>query len=302
MSSKEKASKPSLKTDRYLAKPGKPFSLKKFATDEKHQPVGKEEGEKLLQENIETLSDLQEKLYANSRNSILLIFQAMDAAGKDSTIKHIMTGLNPAGVKVANFKVPNSTELSHNYFWRHTIALPGRGEIGIFNRSHYENVLVTKVHPEYILKESLPGIHSVEDVGKVFWEQRYKQIRRYEKNLAENGMTILKFFLNVSKEEQKERFIARIDDLAKNWKFSSADLGERALWSKYQDAYEEAISETSIEEAPWYVIPADDKWYMRLVVSQIIQETMEKLNLQFPTVSEEAKAALQEAKKILENE
>lgn len=295
-------SKPLIKTSHYLANPGKAFSLKKIPTDEKDRAITKAEGEALLKLNVEGLSELQEKLYAGSRHSVLIIFQAMDAAGKDSTLKNIMTGLNPSGVKVANFKVPSSTELDHDYFWRHYAELPGRGEIGIFNRSHYENVLVTKVHPEYILKENLPGIESVKDIGKEFWEQRYKQINRFERNLAENGMLILKFFLHVGKEEQKKRLLARIDDPAKNWKFAAADLDERALWDKYQQAYQDAIMHTSTDEVPWYIIPADDKWYMRLLVSTIIRTQVEALDLQFPAISQQTKAALQEAKKQLLNE
>jgi len=201
--------KSTVNTSSFLVDPEKKFSLKKFVTDVADKKTNKDEGEILLQQNIEAMSALQEKLYAGSRHSVLIIFQAMDAAGKDSTLKHIMTGLNPSGVKVANFKVPSSTELDHDYFWRHYMELPGRGEIGIFNRSHYENVLVTKVHPEYILKENLPGIDSVKNIGTKFWEQRYKQINRFEKNLTENGMLILKFFLHVSKEEQKKTLIGQ---------------------------------------------------------------------------------------------
>ena len=295
-------SKTLIKTSDYLAKPGKPFSLKKFPTDEEDRTITKEEGEALIKQNIEKLAELQEKLYAGNRHSVLIILQAMDAAGKDSTLKNVMTGLNPSGVKVANFKVPSSTELDHDYFWRHNAELPARGEIGIFNRSHYENVLVTKVHPEYILKENLPGIESVKDIGKEFWEQRYKQINRFEKTLAENGTLILKFFLHVGKEEQKKRLLARIDDPTKNWKFAAADLAERALWDKYQQAYQDAIEHTSVDEAPWYIIPADDKWYMRLLVSTVIRAELEALNLQFPVISQQTKAALQEAKKQLLNE
>ncbi len=299
---KESTIRSTIKTDRYLAQPGKSFSLKKFVSDEKDQGVSKEEGETLLQKNIDALSDLQERLYAGSQYSVLIVFQAMDAAGKDSTLKHVMTGLNPSGVKVANFKVPNSTEIKHDYFWRHYLALPARGEIGIFNRSHYENVLVTRVHPEYVLSENLPGIRSVKDIEPEFWEQRYKQIRRFEKNLAENGTLIIKFFLHVSKEEQKKRFLARIDETDKHWKFSAADLEERARWDDYQQAYQDAINATTIDEAPWYIIPADDKWYMQLAVSNVIRTSMEKLGLQFPSVAAEAEAALQEARKRLEKE
>jgi PPK2 family polyphosphate:nucleotide phosphotransferase len=304
MPSKTKTNPPAspIEAERYLAKPGKPISLGKFATDEKNRTIDKEQGEALLKENIEVLSDLQEKLYAGSRWSVLVVFQAMDAAGKDSTLKHVMSGLNPAGVKVANFKTPSSTELDHDYFWRHYLALPGRGEIGIFNRSHYENVLITRVHPEYILKENLPGIDGVENITDVFWQQRFKQIRRFENNLSENGMLIIKFFLHVSKDEQKKRFLARIADPAKHWKFAAADIDERAHWEEYQKAYQEAIEATSTEEAPWYIIPADDKWYMQLVVSSILRTHLEKLNLQFPASSPKNEATLQAAKQRLESE
>jgi PPK2 family polyphosphate:nucleotide phosphotransferase len=226
----------------------------------------------------------------------LIIFQAMDAAGKDGAVKHIMSGFNPLGVKVYSFKAPNSHELDHDYFWRHQLALPARGEIAIHNRSHYENVLVTKVHPEFVLAENIPGIDSVEDIDKKFWEQRYKQIRRFEKNLTDNGMIILKFFLNVSKKEQKKRFLERIDDPSKNWKFSLSDLKERGFWDDYQKAYEEALSATSTEYAPWFVIPADDKWYARLSIAAIIYREFEKLEFSYPTVSEKQKEELQKAK------
>jgi PPK2 family polyphosphate:nucleotide phosphotransferase len=239
---------------------------------------------------------MQDKLYAEGKKSILLIFQAMDAAGKDSTVKHIMTGLNPQGVKVTSFKVPTKLEQSHDYLWRHYVALPAAGEIGIFNRSHYENVLVTRVHPEYILSESLSEIENVKQINQKFWNKRFDQINNFEKHLSDNGTLILKFFLHVSKKEQKRRFIERIDDPSKNWKFAVGDLKERAHWKDYRQAYEDMLSNTSTKNAPWFVIPADDKWFMRLIVGKIILSEFEKLKLRYPTVSLEQKEALEQAK------
>ena len=206
------------------------------------------------------------------------------------------------GVKVYSFKAPNSHELDHDYFWRHQLALPARGEIAIHNRSHYENVLVTKVHPEYVLNENIPGIDSLDKIDKEFWKQRYKQIRRFEKNLSDNGTIILKFFLHVSKKEQKKRFLERIDDPSKNWKFSLSDLKERGFWKDYQKAYEEALSATSTEYAPWFVIPADDKWFARLAIAAVIYRQFGKLNLSYPVVSEQQKEELQKAKLKLMSE
>jgi PPK2 family polyphosphate:nucleotide phosphotransferase len=226
----------------------------------------------------------------------------MDAAGKDSAIKHIMSGFNPQGVKVYSFKAPNSHELDHDYFWRHSLALPARGEIAIHNRSHYENVLVTRVHPEYILGEQIPGTDSLEKIDKNFWENRFEQINRFEKNLSENGMVILKFFLHLSKKEQRKRFISRIDDASKNWKFSSADLKERGFWDEYQTAYEAAISATSKEHAPWFIIPADDKWFARLAIATVISKYFEQLDLRYPTLNDAQQAELQKAKVQLMNE
>lgn len=220
----------------------------------------------------------------------------MDAAGKDGAIKHIMSGFNPIGVKVQSFKAPTAHELDHDYFWRHQLALPPRGEIAIHNRSHYENVLVTKVHPEWILNENIPGIDSIKKIDDKFWEQRYKQIRRFEKNLTDNGMIILKFFLHVSKKEQKKRFLERIEDPNKNWKFSLSDLKERAFWDNYQEAYSQALSATSTEYAPWFVVPADDKWFARLAIAAIITRQFAKLDLSYPTVSQAQKEELQKAK------
>ncbi|MEO8665126.1 MAG: PPK2 family polyphosphate kinase, partial [Ignavibacteria bacterium] len=232
----------------------------------------------------------------------LVIFQGMDTAGKDGAVKHIMSGLNPTGVMVHSFKVPTITELEHDYFWRHYIDLPARGMIGIFNRSHYENVLVTKVHPEFILKENLPYINKVEDITPEFWKQRYKQINRFEKNLVQNGTVILKFFLHLSQKEQRKRFLERIDDPKKNWKFSAGDAKERAFWKDYQTVYEEVFSNTSTECAPWFIIPADDKWFTRLAIAEILDDRFEALKLNYPEVSDDVKAQLEVVKQQLLDE
>ncbi len=279
-----------------LVKPGKNIRMKDFDTRYKGKGLNKKESESLLEEGRKHLAEIQDKLYAHNRYSVLIIFQAMDAAGKDGAVKHIMSGFNPLGVKVYSFKAPNSHELDHDFFWRHELALPARGEIAIHNRSHYENVLVTKVHPEFILGENIPGVESLKKIDKAFWEGRYKQIRRFEKNLTDNGMIIMKFFLNVSKKEQKKRFLERIDDKSKNWKFSLGDLKERGHWDNYQKAYEEAISATSTDSAPWFIIPADDKWYARLAIASVIYRQFEKLKFSYPVVSEAQREELQRAK------
>lgn len=285
------------------AKEGKKVSLKKgFHTDYENKMFSKEEGEKLLQDSIKNLAKMQDKLYASDKYSVLIVLQAMDAAGKDGAVKHVMSGLNPQGVKVCSFKTPSKEELDHDYFWRHYKELPGRGEIGIFNRSHYENVLVTKVHPEYLLNEKLPDINSPKDADKKFWANRYKQINRFEKNLTENGTIILKFFLHVSKEEQKKRFLDRINDPSKNWKFSLADAQERKHWEAYQSAYEELLSATSTSYAPWFVLPADDKWFTRLCLGAVVFNEFEKLKLKYPEVNAEQKKQLQLAKQELMKE
>jgi len=276
--------------------------MRDFNTDNNQKLINKKEGELLLQSGIKNLAKMQDKLYAHDEYSVLVVFQAMDAAGKDGSIKHVLSGLNPQGVKVASFKVPTSTELDHDYFWRHYKELPSRGEIGIFNRSHYENVLVTKVHPEYILNEKLPNINTIKDVDAKFWKNRYEQINRFEKNLCENGTIIIKIFLHVSKDEQKKRFLDRIDSPEKNWKFSVADAKERTYWDEYMKAYEDMLSATSTDYAPWYVVPADDKWFSRLCVTGIITEHFENLKFDYPKVSKEQLAKLQEVKAALLNE
>jgi PPK2 family polyphosphate:nucleotide phosphotransferase len=287
----------------FLVKPkAKNFKLSDYETKYKGKTLTREDSEIMLETGRKHLAEIQDKLYAHNRYSVLIIFQAMDAAGKDGAVKHIMSGFNPLGVRVYSFKAPTSNELDHDYFWRHTLALPGRGEIAIHNRSHYENVLVTRVHPEYLLKENIPQISAVKDVDNKFWKMRFKQIRRYEKTLADNGTVILKFFLNVSKKEQKKRFLERIDDPTKNWKFSLADLKERGYWDEYQRAYTEAIAATSTDFAPWFVIPADDKWYARLAIASIIYREFEKLDLYYPHVDEGQKAELQKARLQLMSE
>lgn len=288
-------------TKKYLAVGGDKFSLKNFSTTYNghlDKSTGKEELERVKEE----LKEYQEMLYAADSVSLLIIFQAMDAAGKDSAIEHVMSGLNPQGCQVYSFKTPNSEEYSHDFLWRHYKALPERGRIGIHNRSHYENVLVCKVHPEYILSENIPGYNDVKKIDKQFWNDRYESIRNFEKHLIANGTVVIKFFLHVSKDEQKQRFLDRIEDPSKNWKFSAADLKERALWSEYMSAYEKAIQETSTKDAPWYVIPADKKWYARLAISQIIQETLEKLNISYPVLPKAEADQLQTIKEQLISE
>ncbi len=285
--------------EKYRIPEGKPVSLKDWPTDDEDKGVTKAEGERLLNSDILKLTDLQQKLYSDNRYSILIVFQAMDAAGKDSVIKHVMSGLNPQGVNVTSFKTPTRQELDHDFLWRHYIALPARGMVGIFNRSHYENVLVTRVHPEYLLKEQLPGINKPEDIDKSFWERRFKEINHFEKTLVENGTVILKFHLHVSKKEQKKRFLERIDDPVKNWKFSSADLNERVLWKDYRKAYEEMLEQTSRDAAPWFTVPADDKWFTRLVIANIIVNELGKLDLRYPVLNAQQKIALAKAKEDL---
>ncbi|CEJ71033.1 Polyphosphate kinase 2 (PPK2) [Chryseobacterium oranimense G311] len=275
------------------------FSIKKTSTEYKGK-LTKEEGEQLLIAEKEKLRELQEKLYADGSQSLLVILQAMDAAGKDSLIEHVFGGVNPQGCNVTSFKTPSTKEYSHDFLWRHYLALPQKGMIGIFNRSHYESVLVCKVHPEYNLSEKTWS--SVKDFDAKFWENRYESIRNFEKHLSQNGTTVVKIFLNVSKDEQKKRLLDRINEQEKNWKFSAGDLPERALFPEYMDAYETAINETSKDYAPWYVLPADNKWFARVAAIQIIIDTLEKMNLKYPQLGEKEKAELAEAKKTLESE
>ena len=286
---------------KFLATPDSKISLKDHATDYTGKLSSKDEGKDVQKENLKQLKDLQEMLYAYNRYSVLLIFQAMDAAGKDSTIEHVMSGVNPQGCQVFSFKKPSANELEHDFLWRTYRALPERGRIGIFNRSYYEEVLVTRVHPEYIVGQRLPGIDRVNDVNEDLWQSRYRSINEMERHLTANGTVILKFFLNVSKDEQKNRFLRRINRPEKNWKFTMNDVEERKYWDDYQHAFEQAINHTSTEHAPWHIIPADRKWFMRAAVSEIIVDKLQSLDMRYPKVTGKQKANLQKAKETFEN-
>lgn len=282
---------------KFLVKPSKQFDLNKFKTDYTADIESKEIAEKLLNKNIKLMTELQDKLYAQNKYSLLIIFQAMDAAGKDGTIKHVMSGLNPQGTQVYSFKQPSKEELDHGYLWRIQKVVPERGRIGIFNRSHYEDVLIVRVH-NLLRFQQIPE----ELIDDKIWERRFKQINDFERYLYENGTVIIKFFLNISKEEQRKRFLSRIEDPSKNWKFSAADVDERKYWNDYMKAYQEAIAATSTKYAPWYIIPADKKWFARLVVSEVIVNTMKKLKPDYPKLSEEQLSQLQKCKELLLNE
>lgn len=283
-------------------KPGSTLDLTQRSTTYDGDIISKRESKEALSWGKEHMSDLQETLYADNRHSLLIILQAMDTAGKDGAIKHIMRGINPQGVTVTSFKHPSTEELDHDFLWRHYKALPPGGQIGIHNRSHYENVLVSRVHPEIVLSERLPDVRSPQDVTDEFWKKRYQIINEFEHITSKNGTVILKFFLHISKEEQRQRLLARIDNEEKNWKFSGADIRERGFWNEYQTAYEQALSATSTERAPWFVIPADNKWYARLSIASVILHHMRKLNLSYPTVSEKQQEELNEARLSLMNE
>jgi PPK2 family polyphosphate:nucleotide phosphotransferase len=284
--------------NKFKVNDGKDFSLKDCETSYS-DGYEKDETEHLLAKMIKETAGLQEALHADNRFALLIIFQAMDAGGKDGAIAHTLSGLNPEGCEVFSFKEPSNEELQHDFLWRHYKALPQFGRIGVHNRSHYENVLVTKVHPDLLLKEKLPGIKTVNDVDKKFWKQRYESIRAFEEHLTHNGTVIIKFFLHISKEEQKERFLERIDDKDKNWKLSTADIYERKFWDDYMKAYEKAIQETATKHCPWYVLPADKKWFTRIAISTIILDTLKNLGLKYPVLAKEEKEKLEEAKKHL---
>jgi PPK2 family polyphosphate:nucleotide phosphotransferase len=284
----------------YRISDGKKFRLKNIdpgdtgdLSDEQ-----KPEAKEALAVGVETLAELQERLYAQDRWAVLLIFQAMDAAGKDGAIKHVMSGVNPQGCQVYSFKSPSPEELDHDYLWRCLKSLPNRGNIGIFNRSYYEEVLVVRVHPEYLQGQKLPPSL----VTKSIWEDRYEDIADIERYLSRNGVVIRKFFLHVSKKEQKKRFLARIDDPEKNWKFSIADARERGFWDEYAQAYEDMIRATATSYAPWYVVPADNKWFTRIVVAAAVIDTLGSLGLEFPEVGEQAKKGLAKARAALAKE
>ena len=266
--------------------------------DTNNLDIEKKDAKELLAEGVKRLSDLQERLYAQDRWAVLLIFQAMDAAGKDSVIEHVMKGVNPQGCDVYSFKQPSQEELDHDFMWRSARCLPERGRIGIFNRSYYEEVLVVRVHPEILAKEKMPTNLVTKDI----WKERFKDIRAFERYLARNGTLILKFFLHVSKEEQKRRFLERIEEPSKNWKFSMGDVAERKLWDKYMAAYEDMIRNTSRPEAPWHVVPANNKWFTRLVVAAEVVEALDRLGLKYPKVSGTARHDLEKVRQILRKE
>jgi PPK2 family polyphosphate:nucleotide phosphotransferase len=286
--------------------PGAKVRLKQhnpgWAQTEELEELGKDvikgRAETILAENIAHLTEAQELLYANDVYSVLVILQAMDAAGKDGTIKHVMSGVNPQGCQVFSFKKPSDEELDHNFLWRYMKALPERGRIGIFNRSYYEEVLVVKVHSELHERQKLPPGKR----GKSFWQERYDDINHFERHLSRNGTLILKFFLHISKDEQKKRFLERLETPEKHWKFSPSDLAERAFWKDYMEAFEEAMSATSTEWAPWYIIPADHKWVARAVVADILTSTISSLHLTYPEVTPEKRQALEVARRQLEEE
>lgn len=273
------------------------FKLKQAKTTE-DQKKTEEELVDELKKAVKKIDKLQQALYAEDRYALLLVFQAMDAAGKDSTIRAILKGVNPAGCQVFSFKQPSAEELDHDFLWRTTRCLPERGRIGLFNRSYYEEVLVVRVHPEYLAGQNLPKHDNLEQV----WAHRYESIRDHEKHLARNGTVVLKFWLNVSKEEQKNRFLSRLDEQDKNWKFSAGDVQERQHWDEYMHAYEEALNATSTKHAPWYAIPADDKPYMRLAIAEIIVDTLEAMSLEYPEVPKEDAAKFEAARQLLEAE
>lgn len=286
----------------FIAEPGSFTSLKNYATDNTGDISDKHEAKEWLKKYVEEMQVLQEKLYAGNSQAVLLIFQAMDGAGKDSTIEHVMSGINPQGCQVYSFKQPSAEELEHDFLWRTAKRLPERGRIGIFNRSYYEEVLVTRVHPDLLLRQHLPGVESPESLDDDFWNQRYQSINEHEQHLYRNGTTIIKFFLHVSKKEQATRFLKRIDEPDKNWKFSLADLEERKMWDHYQEAYEKMIQATSSLQAPWYIIPADKKWYMRLVVAEIILQRMRDLDLRNPELTDKQKDDLKKGRDLLMKE
>ncbi|HEY7513525.1 MAG TPA: polyphosphate kinase 2 family protein [Vicinamibacteria bacterium] len=282
----------------YRVTNGKKFRLKDVDPGDSGGIKSKEAAVELLRGGVERLAELQDRLYAQDRWALLLVFQAMDAAGKDGTIKHVMSGVNPQGCQVYSFKSPSSEELDHDYLWRTTKSLPERGRIGVFNRSYYEEVLVVRVHPEYLAGQKVPPSL----LGKDVWEERFEDINSFERYATRNGIAILKFFLHVSRKEQKKRFMERLDRSEKNWKFSSADAREREHWDEYMDAYEDAIRHTASDYAPWYVVPANKKWFTRLVVAAAVIDALEDLDLHYPKVDEKQRKELEVARALLEAE
>jgi PPK2 family polyphosphate:nucleotide phosphotransferase len=284
--------------DKFRVNSGKHFRLKDFDSDYTGHWKSKEHAEETLQQQVARTSELQDKLYAQDTWSLLLIFQAMDAAGKDSAIKHVMSGVNPQGCEVHSFKAPSERELQHDFLWRTTRVLPERGHIGIFNRSYYEEVLVVRVHPELLKGQRLPPTLVTDDL----WDERFEDIRSFERHMTRSGTAIRKFFLHVSKQEQKKRFLERLDEPEKNWKFSPSDVRERKCWSDYQDAYEALIRNTATKHAPWHVVPADHKWFTHLVISTVIVDALESLHLDYPKVDPQKRKDLAAAGRQLRKE
>ena len=285
-----------MNTEQYRVKPGQKVDILSFPT-KRSKHVDKQDAlDKQMPDNLAAMAELQERLYADNRSALLIVLQAMDAAGKDGAIKHVMSGLNPQGTQVVAFKQPSSEELDHDYLWRIAKAVPRRGEIGIFNRSHYEEVIVAKVH-NLVARQQLPEKLVTGDI----WQQRYRQICDFERYLAENGIRVVKFFLHVSRDEQRDRLLERIKQPEKNWKFSSGDVNERKYWDQYMAAYEEMLEHTATDAAPWYVVPADSKWFARYLISQVVKEQLEAINPQYPTLATEEAAVLEECRRLLES-
>ncbi|HEY7412986.1 MAG TPA: polyphosphate kinase 2 family protein [Vicinamibacteria bacterium] len=282
-------------TGKYRAPADGSFRLKDHDPADTGPFTSKKEGKEELERGVKMIREQQELLYASDRWALLLVFQAMDAAGKDSTIEHVMSGVNPMGCQVYSFKQPSDEELDHDFLWRTAVRTPERGRIGIFNRSYYEEVLIVRVHPEILAAQKLPA----ERVGEGVWQERFEDINAFERHLDRSGTVVRKFFLNVSREEQRKRFLQRLEDPDKNWKFSLGDLDQSQHWDRYMQAYEDMIRHTSTDHAPWYVVPADSKWFMRMAVADIIVETLEGLNLRFPEVSEKQRREIEEAQKRL---
>lgn len=285
----------------HLVTDGRAFRLKDHPTALKG-PVPKDDLKRSVEADAERIGELQERLYAENSRALLLIFQAMDAGGKDSCIKRVLSGVNPQGCRVSSFKSPSSEELDHDFLWRHAQAAPAKGMLGVHNRSHYEEVLVVKVHPEYLLAQHLPGVRSAEDADESFWEGRYASIRGFEEHLSRQGTTVLKFHLHMGREAQKERFLERIEDERKNWKFSLGDVRERAHWDAYMAAYEQAIQATAAPHAPWYVVPADEQWETRAIVCRAVRETLEAMDPRIPELDAAAKKELPAAAQLLRAE
>lgn len=287
---------------KYKVKPNQDINLSELATTLGIKSYNKKKLNQILLKDTKAISRLQNKLFAENRQSLLIILQGMDSAGKDSAIKHIMRGVNPQGVWVYSFKHPSVLELEHDYLWRHAQKLPERGQITLFNRSHYENVLISKVHPKIVLAERLPNIQSVDKIDKSFWDMRYEQINYFEKNIIQNGTQIIKLFLHLSKEEQRKRFLERIEHKEKHWKFSSADITERKFWNEYETAYEQALKNTSPKIAPWHIIPSDDKLNAHLLIGKLILKKLKTMIPHFPIIDKKENALMQKAKQQLKKE